>query len=95
MSQEKTATAEATAQQAGPAGNPAPGASMAPVELTVQDLGVVRSIIDVASQRGAFKANELEAVGKTFNKLDTFLQQVQKQEEAAAKGETKETEGGK
>ncbi len=69
--------AEATAQQA-----PAQP-QMAPVELTVQDLGVIRSVIDVATQRGAFKANELEAVGKTYNKLDTFLQQVQKAEEQA------------
>ena len=56
--------------------NTAPAAEaqpqMAPVELTVQDLGVIRSVIDVATQRGAFKANELEAVGKTYNKLDTF-----------------------
>lgn len=63
----------------------------APVELTVQDLGVIRSVIDVATQRGAFKANELEAVGKTYNKLDTFLQQVQKAEENA-KAEKAEAE---
>ena len=44
-----------------------------------------RDIIDVASQRGAFKANEMEAVGKTFNKLDAFLQTVQKAEEEAKK----------
>ena len=36
-----------------------------------QDSSVIRSVIDVATQRGAFKANELEAVGKTYNKLDT------------------------
>ena len=59
-----------------------------PVELTVQDLGVLRSIIDVASQRGAFKANEMEAVGKTYNKLDVFLQQVAKAEEAKKEEET-------
>ncbi len=64
------------------------------VELTVQDLGVLRSIIDVASQRGAFKANELEAVGKTFNKLDTFLQTVQKAEEEA-KAQADEAQGDK
>ena len=57
--------------------------AQAPVELTVQDLGVLRSIIDVASTRGAFKANEMEAVGKTFNKLDTFLQTVEKAEAEA------------
>ena len=62
-------------------------AQAAPVELTVQDLGVLRSIIDVASQRGAFKANEMEAVGKTFNKLDAFLQTVQKAEDEAKASE--------
>ena len=78
---EETKTAEAQAAPAGEA--PQTGAPTAPVELTVQDLGVLRSIIDVASQRGAFKANEMEAVGKTFNKLDAFLQTVQKAEDEA------------
>jgi hypothetical protein len=32
--------------------------------------------LEVASSRGAFKAAELEAVGKTFNKLNTFLESV-------------------
>lgn len=85
MSNETAKTEAPAAEQ--PAG--------APVELTVQDLGVLRSIIDVASQRGAFKANEMEAVGKTFNKLDTFLQTVAKaEEEAKAKNEAS-TEGAK
>lgn len=53
------------------------------VELTVQDLAVIRSIIDTASTRGAFKANELEVVGKTFNKLDSFLNSVQQANEEA------------
>ena len=45
-------------------------------ELTLNDLAALRSVVEVASQRGAFKANELEAVGKTFNKLNTFLEAV-------------------
>ena len=51
---------------------PMPGgapATQAGAELTVQDLGVLKTIIEVAQSRGAFKATELEAVGKTFNKL--------------------------
>lgn len=48
-------------------------------DLTVQDLVGLRSIIDVASTRGAFKAAEMEAVGKLFNKLNGFLEQVAKQ----------------
>jgi hypothetical protein len=49
-------------------------------DLNVSDLAALRSIIEVATQRGAFKAAELEAVGKTFNKLNTFLEAVSKKE---------------
>jgi hypothetical protein len=45
-------------------------------ELTIQDLGNLRAIIDVASQRGAFKAAEMQAVGSAFNKLNDFLNAV-------------------
>ena len=51
-----------------------------PADLNISDLVAIRSIIEVASQRGAFKATELEAVGKTFNKLNTFLESVAKKE---------------
>lgn len=49
-------------------------------DLNISDLVALKSIIDVASQRGAFKAGELEAVGKTYNKLDKFLEAVSKRE---------------
>ena len=49
-------------------------------DLNVRDLAALRSIIEVATQRGAFKAAELEAVGKAFNKLNTFLEAVAKKE---------------
>jgi D-alanyl-D-alanine carboxypeptidase len=45
-------------------------------DLTVQDLQALKSIIDVSTQRGAFKANELAVVGATYNKLEAFLQAV-------------------
>jgi len=44
------------------------------VDLNLNDLAALRGIIDVASQRGAFKAAELETVGKVFNKLNAFLE---------------------
>ena len=47
-------------------------AAQAP-DLTVTDLQALKSIIDVASQRGAFKPNEMMTVGQTYNKLDAFL----------------------
>lgn len=63
-----TGTPEVTAQpQQGP-------------ELNISDLLAIRNIIEIASQRGAFKAAELEVVGKTFNRLNTFLESVSKKE---------------
>lgn len=64
--------------------------SPAAAELTVQDLAAIRQIIDVASQRGAFKPNEMVVVGTTYSKLEAFLAVVQAQQAAqqnAPKGE--------
>jgi|TARA_B100000925_G_scaffold251379_1_gene203026 hypothetical protein len=77
-------TKPAAAAEAPKTDAPAPGTGGA-VDLTVQDLNTIRSIIDVASQRGAFKANEMQAVGTTYNKLETFLNQVAKAQEEAQK----------
>jgi hypothetical protein len=52
----------------------------ATAELNLNDLSALKSIIDVATQRGAFRANELEAVGKLYNKLTSFLDTVAKKE---------------
>jgi hypothetical protein len=49
-------------------------------DLNISDLLAVKSIIDIASQRGAFKANEMEAVGKTYNRINTFLETVSKKD---------------
>ena len=66
-----------------PTGAPADGQAPGNPELTVQDLGVLKTIIEVAQTRGAFKPNEMEAVGKTYTKLDTFLTSIQNQQVAA------------
>ena len=42
--------------------------------LTLQDLVLVAQIIQITSQRGAFKADELADVGGLYNKLVIFLQ---------------------
>jgi len=51
-------------------------------DLTINDLAAMKNIIDIASTRGAFKPNEMVAVGTIYNKLSAFLDQVQKQAEA-------------
>jgi hypothetical protein len=63
--------------------NKAQEAQAGSVELTLQDLGALRAVIDVASQRGAFKANEMAAVGTVYNKLAGFLDAVAKQAQEA------------
>ena len=50
-------------------------------DLNINDLAALRSIIDVASTRGAFKAGEMEAVGKVYNKLSAFLESVTSKKE--------------
>ena len=52
-------------------------------DLTVQDLQALKAIIDVASQRGAYKPNEMEVVGRTYNRLDTFLAAITPKTESA------------
>ena len=51
-------------------------------ELNINDLNSMKVIIDIASSRGAFKPNEMVAVGQTYTKLTNFLDQVAKQAEA-------------
>jgi hypothetical protein len=48
-------------------------------DLTINDLNALKVIIDIASSRGAFKPNEMVAVGQTYTKLETFLNAVAKQ----------------
>lgn len=64
---------------------PTPGSP----ELTVSDLHLLRQVIDVASQRGAFKPNEMVNVGTIYNKLEAFLAAVKdtNQQQAPAEGE--------
>jgi hypothetical protein len=48
--------------------------------ITVQDLAGLVSIIDVCSQRGAFRGEELSGVGRV---RETLLAEVQAQQEEA------------
>ena len=53
-------------------------------ELTISDLAAMKMIVDIASQRGAFKPNEMMLVGQTYTKLATFLDTVSKQSKQGA-----------
>ncbi len=81
MAVKKTAKAQ---KEEAPVEAPVENAQGVPTDLSINDLIAIRNIVDVASQRGAFKAVELEAVGKAFNKLNSFLDAVAPKEEAPA-----------
>ena len=66
-----TATAQPQAAQA-QAQAPQPD----PTALSIGDLKNLLTILDVASTRGAFKANEMAGVGFLYNKLQAFLAKV-------------------
>ena len=72
-----TATAQPQAAQA-QAQAPQPD----PTALSIGDLKNLSTILDVASTRGAFKANEMAGVGFLYNKLQAFLAKVAPQETA-------------
>jgi hypothetical protein len=44
--------------------------------LTINDLANLRAIIEVATQRGAFRAAELAGVGAIYDKLDSFIKSI-------------------
>ena len=78
MSEDKPVEAEVTEAAAA---TPETSEAQGP-DLTVQDLQALKSIIDVASQRGAFKPTEMMTVGQTYGKLETFLAAVAQQQPA-------------
>lgn len=58
--------------------------------LTINDLTTITNIIDLATQRGAFRANELVTVGNVYEKVQNFLNQVQAATKAAEETAAKE-----
>ncbi len=51
-------------------------------DLNLNDLLAIRNLIDVVTQRGAFKASELSAAGTLYDKLSAFLNAAQAQSQA-------------
>ena len=47
------------------------------VQLTIADLQLLSRVVDLASRRGAFQANEMTQVGVVFDKLTGFLAYVE------------------
>ena len=61
-------------------------------ELTIQDLALMKGIIDLASERSAFKPAEMAAVGTIYNKLTNCLKVVEEQSKAAQAAQAAQVE---
>ena len=55
----------------------------APINLSLQDLNGLLTVVDLASSRGAFRGAELTQVGAVYDKLFTFLKAVSDANEEA------------
>ena len=49
--------------------------------LSINDLITLRKIVEIASERGAFRAPELTAVGQVYDRMNTWLSSVLPAEE--------------
>ena len=54
-----------------------------PPSLTLNDMAVLRNVIEVAIGRGTFKADEITVVGQTYDKLKAWLDSVAAQQAQA------------
>lgn len=64
-----------------------------PDSISLNDLQVLLQIVDLASQRGAFRGAELTQVGAIFDKLNAFLTFISEQQAEKA-AETAQTTAG-
>ena len=46
------------------------------MDITLQDIQILKNIIDASSQRGLFKGAELKVVGDIYNKLQHVLEKA-------------------
>jgi hypothetical protein len=54
--------------------------TVVPESINLSDLANLLQIVDLATQRGAFRGNELSQVGTVFDKLNAFLSYIQEQQ---------------
>lgn len=64
----------------------------APESIGLQDLQLLAQIVDLSTQRGAFRGNELTQVGLVFDKLTAFLNHVAAEQQAKAEANAESEE---
>jgi hypothetical protein len=67
--------------------SPALNICMENASLTLADMASLKNLIEAATTRGAFRANEMSTVGSIYDKLDAFLTATQAQLAAQAEAQ--------
>ena len=82
-------TTENVEETTAPTGD-APGTQAGVPQLTINDMIVLKNMVEITQSRGAFKADEMTTVGNVYNKLSLFLQAVMPKNtgNAAPEGDT-------
>jgi hypothetical protein len=83
MANEETKKTETVEAPSTATAQPTAPAQPDPMALSIGDLKGLASVIDVASTRGAFKANEMASVGILYNKLQAFLAKMTPEQQPA------------
>ena len=87
MAKDKKATEEVKQEQ------PAQTQEQQAAPLTVQDLVTLKSALELGAQRGAWRANELTAVGTVYERLSLFVASLLPKQEEPKGDAPKETKG--
>lgn len=62
------------------------------VEINMNDLVVLRQIVDVSSRAGIFKAEDLSTVGAVFDKLNVIVEDFMAKQKEAQEAANEEIE---
>lgn len=54
-----------------------------PAQITLNDLSLMCTIIKACTKRGAIEANEMQLCGNLYDRLQSFLQQAQQQQQSS------------
>ena len=61
------------------------------IEINMNDLAVLRQVVEASTRAGVFKANDLTIVGRVYDKLNVivedFMAKQKELEDAAAEGQ--------
>lgn len=61
------------------------------IEITPNDLVVIRQVMDIATQSGAFKAGDLTTVGTVYDKVNGIVESLIAQSKANQEENSEET----